>query len=330
MESERSSQRRRYLGMTLATPLLGSLTSALAQEWPSRPIKLILPSGAGGGADVFGRPLAQYMGNELKTTVVVENRPGANGILAHEAVVKQPADGYSLLITYTAAMIGNKLMQPKMSHDPLADFVPIGRIGGEGGNTLIVNPDLPVRNVKELVEYAKSKGGISYASWGIASGGHLVMEMIKKRTGLLATHVPYKTVAQIPPDVISGVVPVAWIDSATPAPIVKSGRVRAIAVAAQKRFPQFPNVATLTEQGIQYDVQTWYGLFAPTGLPPAIIARLNTVLNRWLTLPETVQYFEQKQNAPAPIPTSPDEFAKSIQREVAGWKTLIAESGVTL
>lgn len=239
-----SSRTRRTLLGLAALPLAIGHGLASAQAWPNKGIKLVLPSGAGGGSDLFGRPLAEYMSQQLKVPVVVENRPGANGILAHETVVRQPADGYSLVISYPAAVIGNKLTQAKMSHDPLTDLQPIGRIGGGGGNTLIVNADVPVRNLKELVEWVRGKGGeVSYASWGIASGGHFIMEMLKHKLGMKLNHVPYKTVAQIPPDIISGVVPMAWIDSATPVTHVKAGRVRPIAVAAQRRLPQFPDAA---------------------------------------------------------------------------------------
>ncbi len=325
-----SPARRGLLGLA-ALPLVLGHSMASAQAWPNKAIKLVLPSGAGGDSDLFGRPLAEYMSQQLKVPVVVENRPGANGILAHETVVRQPPDGYSLVISYSAAMIGNKLMLPKMSHDPLVDLQPIGRIGGGGGNVLIVNADVPVRNIKELVDWVRAKGGeVSYASWGIASGGHLVMEMLKHRLGMKLNHVPYKTVAQIPPDIISGVVPIAWIDSATPVTHVKSGRVRAIATAAQRRLPQFPDVATLGEQGIPFEVETWYGLFAPAGLPADVLARLNAVLNQWIKLPETVAFFEQKQNSPAPIPLSPDQFVQVLQRDVAAWKRLIADSKVVL
>ena len=322
-------RRRRLLGAMAAAPLALQAGHARAEQWPARQIRLVLPSGAGGGSDIFGRPMAQFFSSELKVPVVVENKPGANGILAHEAVVRQPADGYSLVISYSAALIVNKLMNRKMSHDPVADLQPIGRIGGGGGNALIVHPSVPAKNLAELVAYAKAKRDLSYASWGIGSGGHLFMEMIKKHTGMPINHVPYKTVAQIPPDLITGVVPVAWIDSATPVALVRSGKARVIATASQERLPQFPDTPTLGEQGIAFKVQSWYGLFAPRGLPPEVLARLNAVLNKWLTLPETIAYFKDKQNAPAPVPTTPDEYAKVIAADVEGWRQLIADGGAS-
>ena len=325
-----SGCRRLLLRAITGAPFAAPIGSARAQAWPAKPIRIVSTSAPGGGSDVFSRPMAEFFSRELGVSCIVENRPGANGIVGHEAVVRQPPDGYTLLISYPAAVIANKLMLPKMSHDPLADFAPIGRIGGGGGNVLVVNLELPVRNLKELVEYSKTRGGtLTYASWGIASGGHLIMEMIKSRTGLQATHVPYKAGAQIPPDVISGVVPVAWIDSGSVTPHVRSGKLRAIAVAAQRHLPQIPEADTLGEQGIAWEVQTWYGLFAPKGTPAPVVARLNQVLNRWLVLPETAAFFEQKQNTPAPVPTTPEEFAAVLQSDLSAWKRLLAEARVT-
>lgn len=321
--------RRNFLKIAALSPFAN--IPAFAQSWPAKPIRLVLPSGAGGGSDIFGRPMAEFMSKELKQQVVVDNKPGANGIVAHEAVVRQPPDGYNVLISFSAAIIANKLMQPKMSHDPLKDFTPVAQIGGGGGNVLIVNPDLPVRNLKDLVKYAKDQAGkATYGSWGIASGGHLVMEMLKTRTGMDIAHVPYKTVAQIPPDVVSGVLPVSWIDSATPVPLIKSGRVRAIAVAAPSRLPQIPEVQTLREQGIDYDIAPVYGMYVPAGTPKPIIDSLNAAVNKWLSLPETITYFEQRQNAPKPEIMSADEFARKQERDVGLWRKLIDDSKVKL
>ena len=323
-------RRRAILKAALAAPLAGLAVSGRAQAWPSRDIKLVLPSGAGGGADIFGRPLAEFLGKNLGVPVVVENRPGANGIVAHEAVLRAPADGYSLLISFSAAYLVNRLLMAKVSHDPLNDFAPVGRIGGGGGNVLIVHPSVPAQNLRELIAYAAGQAGkMSYGSWGIGSGGHLVMEMIKARTGMKAEHIPYKTVAQIAPAVVAGDVPAAWIDAATPVALVRAGRIRAIATSSQTRLPQFPEVTTLTEQGVPFDVTSWYGMFVLKGTPAPIIARLNTLLNQWLLQPDTVAFFEQKQNAPAPMPTTPAEFARVLQSDADGWKKLIDDAKLT-
>jgi len=330
---DRGADAARAPRRTALTALAG-LAAALAapaargQAWPAgKQIRLVLPSGAGGGADVFARPMAEWMSKELGATVVVDNKPGATGLIATEQVARQPPDGYTLLISFTAATVANKLVMVKPSVDPLG-LTPIGRISGGGGNMIIVNPELPVRNVKELVDYAKGKPGLSYASWGIGSGGHLVMEWIKQQTGMEITHVPYKTVAQIPPDVISGVIPVAFIDSASPMVHIRSGRVRPIAAASQTRLPQIKDIPTLPEQGIPLEAQSWYGMFGPPGMPSELVDRINVLLNRWLLLPDTIAFFEQKQNGPAPVPTTPAEFQKVIDGDLVAWKKLMDAAGI--
>ncbi len=326
--------RRTFLKAAMAVSVSTlCMAGAIAQPaWPAgKPIRMVIPSGPGGGTDIFSRPLADFLSKELKQQVVVENRPGANGIVAHEAVVRQPADGYTVLISFSAAMIANKLMQPKMSHDPLKDFKPVALIGGGGGNLIIVNPELPVRNVKDLIAYVKSKkGDVSYASWGIASGGHLVMEMLKTRIGMDMAHVPYKTTAQISPDLVSGVIGIGTIDSASALPFIKSGRIRAIATLGESRLPQTADVPTLKEQGVDFNLSPVFGLYVPTETPKNIVDTLNALTNKWLALPETIHYFEQRQNAPKPEIMSVDAFAAKQERDVALWRKLIEDSKVVL
>jgi tripartite-type tricarboxylate transporter receptor subunit TctC len=310
--------------------LAGAVSPAAAQAaWPNRPIKLVLPSGPGGGADIFGRPLAEYMAKELGQPVVVDNRPGANGVLAHEAVVRQPGDGYNLLISYAAGILGNKAMGKNLSHDPIADLKPIGIISGEGGNLLVVTPTLPVHNLKELMAAAKaSNGGLNYGSWGIGSGGHLVMEAMALQAGVRMNHVPYKTVAAIPNDMLSGVLQVSTIDSGTPVALIKAGRLRAIAALSGQRLPQLPDVPTIGEQGFAVDMTPWYGLFGPSSMPADLVNRLNALLNKWLQLPEVKTLFADKQNSPAPITKSPEAFAAQIQSELVLWRRLVADAKV--
>ena len=308
----------------------GAVLPAAAQAtWPNRPIKLVLPSGPGGGADIFGRPLAEFMAKELGQPVVVDNRPGANGVLAHEAVVRQPGDGYNLLISYAAAVMGNKAMNKPLSHDPITDLKPIGIISGEGGNLLVVNAAFPVNNLKELLALAKStSGGLNYGSWGIGSGGHLVMEAIALQAGVRMNHVPYKTVAAIPGDMLSGVLQVSTIDSGTPVALIKAGKLRAIAALSGHRLPQLPDVATMGEQGFPVDMTPWYGLFGPASLPADLVMRLNALLNKWLQLPEVKTLFAEKQNSPAPITKTPEAFAAQIQSELVLWRKMVADAKV--
>ncbi len=317
---------RRHL-LQAGSALVGALALGATHgqaAWPVKPIRLVLPSGAGGGADIFARPLAEWLGKELGQTVLVDNKPGANGVIAHEQVVRQPGDGYNLVISYAAAILGNKAMNAKIPHDTIADLKPIGLIGGDGGNLLVVNAALPVSNLKDLIAYAKSQsGGINYGSWGIGSGGHLVMETLKDQVGITLNHVPYKTVAAIAPDVVSGVLNVSTIDAGTPVQLIRAGRIRAIAALSPKRLPQLPDVPTLGEQGYPVGFVPWYGLFGPTSMPNELVVRINGLLNRWLVLPETVAMFEQKQNTPAPTAKSPEAFAAQIQAELPVWRKMM-------
>lgn len=333
MTRSQSTTRRQALqalSLLAGGGLGGAVLPAAAQAaWPTRPIKLVLPSGPGGGADIFGRPLAEYLAKELGQPVVVDNRPGANGALAHDAVVRQPGDGYNLLISYAAAVMGNKAMNKPMSHDPIADLKPIGIISGEGGNLLVVNPAFPVNNLKELLAVARSSNGaLNYGSWGIGSGGHLVMEAIALQAGVRMNHVPYKTVAAIPNDLLSGVLQVSTIDAGTPVALIKAGKLRAIAALSGHRLPQLPDVATIGEQGFPFDMTPWYGLFGPSSMPADLVMRLNALLNTWLQLPDVKTLFAEKQNSPAPITKTPEAFAAQIQRELVLWRKMVADAKV--
>ncbi|MCX7228446.1 MAG: tripartite tricarboxylate transporter substrate binding protein [Burkholderiales bacterium] len=321
--------RRTLLKAAGAAATLAAAGAARAQAWPAgKPIRIVLPSGAGGGADIFGRFMAEWLSKELGTSVIVDNKPGANGLLATQEVARAAPDGFTLLVSFTAATVANKLLMLKPPVDPLNDIVPIARIGGGGGNMVVVNPTLPVKNMRELVEYARTRNDLSYASWGIGSGGHLVMESIKAQSGMKLVHVPYKTVAQIPPDVISGVMPIATIDAASPLPHLRSGRMRAIGTLSGERLPQLKDTPTVIEQGFKLDAFPWYGLFGPKALPREIVDRMNATLNRWMVLPEVAEFFDQKQNGPAPKPLSVAEFEKLIQSDLVSWKQLIDVAGV--
>lgn len=326
-----SPSRRALLQAASAAALGAAAGNASAQAaWPQpgKPIRLVIPSGAGGGADFFTRQCAEWLSKEVGAQVIVDNRPGATGMLATQEVARAAPDGHTLLVSFTAATVANKLLMLKPAVDPLDSITPIARLGGRGGNMLVVNPQLPVKTLKELIEYSKTRKDLSYASWGIGSGGHLVMEWLKGVTGMQIVHVPYKTVAQIPPDVISGVMPVATIDSATPVPHIKSGRIRGVVALSNDRPPQVPEMPSLAESGFKLDAIPWYGFFGPKGMPRDLVERLNGLFNRWMVLPDVVAFFEQKQNSHAPVPISVSEFEKVIQADLVSWKKLIDAAGV--
>jgi tripartite-type tricarboxylate transporter receptor subunit TctC len=322
--------RRQVLGTLAAASMVGASGATQAQAaWPAgKPIRIVLPSGAGGGADVFGRVMAEFMSKELKTQVIIDNKPGANGLLALETVVRQPPDGYTLVVSFTASVIGNKLLLTKRSLDPIDDFTHIAKVGGEGGNMLIVNPELPVKNIRDLIELTKTRKDMSYASWGIGSGGHLFMEAIKATTGMQINHVPYKTTAQISPDVISNVIPVAWIDTASPMPHIKSGRVRAIATSGTSALPQTPEALPVSQQGVPLTQQPYYTLHGPKGMPEAIVQRILEVVNKWSALPETATFYRERLNQPPPSQTSPELLMKQLQSDLVTWGKMYDLAGI--
>jgi len=331
-DSERPDlARRRVLTRTVGLLATGLPIAVQAQsDWPAGgTVKLVIPSGAGGGSDIFSRAMAEFFSSELKTRVLVDNKPGATGMVAGEIVARAPADGLTLLVSFSAAIVGNHLMMKPRSFEPLQDLTPIGRVGVTG-NVLLVHPEVPARSVKELVEHSRGRGGeLNYASWGVASGGHLAMESMKRQTGLRANHVPYKTVSQIPTDLIAGVVPVAWVDAATAVPHVRSGRVRALAVTSAQRMPLFAEVPSLADQGIRYDAHPVYGLFGPRGMSAATVNKINALLNQWISRPETIEFMAQRQNMPRSEPMSPEQYARSLQDELRAWTVLIQEAGFT-
>lgn len=310
----------------IATAMMAAAPAAA--QFPTKPLRMVVPFPAGGATDTIARVIASPLSQVLGQQVIVDNKPGANGLLATQEVARAAPTGHTLLVSFTAATVANKLLMLKPPVDPLNDIVPIARLTGGGGNLVVVNPSLPVKNMRELIDYAKTHKDLSYASWGIGSGGHLAMESIKLQSGMQITHVPYKTVSQIPPDVISGVIPVATIDSATPVPHLKSGRLRAIATLSRTKLPLLPEVTSVVEQGFQLDAYPWYGFFGPKGMPRDLVERLNELLNRWMVTPEVATFFEQRQNQAAPKPATVAEFERLIQTDLVSWKKLIDQAGV--
>ena len=328
MSNAQPSRRQVLKVLGAATALAPLAGPAGAQAgFANRPVRIVLPSGAGGGSDIFARPFGEWLSREIGQPVIIDNKPGALGVLAHEAVVRQPADGHVLLISFAAGVLGNKVLNTKMAHDPLVDLKPIGLIGGDGGNLLVALPDFPANNLADVVALAKAQpGAVAYGSWGVGSGGHLVMEAISAKAGVKLNHVPYKTVSAIPTDMLAGVLKLSTIDAATPVPLIKSGKLKSLAALSVKRLPLLPDVPTQGEQGFPLEAPPWYGLFGPAGMSPDLVRRLNALLNRWLALPETVALFADKQNTPAPILKTPEEFAAQLQRELPVWRRMVADA----
>ena len=307
----------------LAAPGAG----ALAQAYPVKPIRLVLPYPPGGGSDTIGRPLAQKMGEGLGQQVVVENRGGAGGNIGMEAVARSAPDGYTLVFALTAQLAINPGLYPKLPYDPVRDYAPITLLGA-GGYILVVHPSLPVKSVKELVALARARPGqIAYSSSGNGSGGHLAVELFNSMAGIRMLHVPYKGGGPALMDMIAGQVQLLFATQLASWPHVQSGRIRALAVSTAKRPASLPDLPTVAEAGIPgYDSGVWYGVLAPAGTPREIVMRLNRETARVLALPDYRSLLVN--NTIEPIGSSPEDFASTIKSEIVKWARVIKDANV--
>ena len=318
---------------TACALLLGAaftVAPALAQDaYPSKPITLVVPAPPGGGSDIVARLLGERLGKALGKQVLVENRPGANGMLGTDMVARAAPDGYTLLFTYAAAQVVNPSLYKKVPYDAQKAFAPVAQIG-RGGNVLLVRADLPVKTLKEFVAYVKERPGkLSYCSWGNGSGGHLTMESLIKQGGLEMTHVPYKGAAACTTDIIGGQVQVGFGDVSSNIPHIKGGKLRALAVSGPTRVPMLPDVPTMNEAGYPFTTYAWYGVFAPAGTPPAIVKRLNTEINTMLGDPAMRQRLAELNLTDLPI-TTPEQFGETVRNDMAAWGKLVRELNITL
>lgn len=300
-----------------------------ADSYPDKTVTLVVPTAAAGGTDTIARLFADVLGKAMKQSFIVDNRPGANGILGSEVVARAAPDGYRLLFTYTAAMAINPSVYKKLSYDPVKDFAPIAQIG-RAGNLLLVGKDLPVNTLKELVAHVKANPDkLSYCSWGNGSGGHLTMENLKKQTGMVMTHVPYKGSSPCVQDLIGGQVGVAFADISSTVELVRSGRVKALGYSGPSRLPMLPDVPTLNEAGYPFRNYTWYGVFAPAKTPPAIVAKLNAAINQALKDPDVVKRLREFNITDLPQNT-PAQFAATLNQDLRDWSTLVKGIGLSL
>lgn len=300
-----------------------------ATGYPSRPVTLVVPTAAGGGTDTMARVFADQLGKALGQSFVVDNRPGANGLLGAENVLNGPADGSRLLFSYTAAMVVNPILLKTPPFDPVKDFAPIAQIG-RGGNLFLVRKDLPVSTIQEFVAYAKARPGqLNYCSWGAGSGGHLAMEILMQQAGIKLTHIPYKGSAPCVQDLIGGQVDAAWSDVSSVTPFVQAGRAKALVSSTPSRLPQLPGVPTLNEAGYKFDAYAWYGLFAPAKTPPAIVAKLGDAMQAILKDPAVIQRMKELNFTDVPVLT-PDQFKAQVAKDYRSWRELIQSIGLTL
>lgn len=301
---------------------------AVAQDWPDKPIHMIVPFPPGGSADTLARLLDDKISADLKQPIVVDNRPGAGGNIGTEAAAKSPPDGYTFMMT-PSSIASQPSLYSKLTWDPVRDFAPVGLIATTP-NILVVNTAVPVHSVKELIALAKAEPGrLSYASGGVGATNHLAGELFKRMTGTQIVHVPYRGNPLAVIDVMNGQVTMMFDFMITSLPHVKAGQLRALAVTGPKRSPQVPDLPTVSEAGVPgYEASTWFVVMAPTGTAPAIIAKFNHELNAALKLPDVRKRLDAL--GAEPLGGTPDDAAKLLKSEITKWADVIKAAHIQI
>ncbi len=293
-----------------------TLAADSAKDYPSRPVRLIVPFPPGGSNDILGRFMAAKLTERIGQQVIVDNRPGADGIIGTDLAARATPDGYTLLIVSTSYTM-NPGIHKKMPFDPVQDLTPISMIG-TGSNAIVVNPNFPVKTVKELIAAAKAKPGqINYASSGIGGFNHFGGELFKTAAGIDMTHVPYKGGGPAMVDIIAGHVPVLFSTVTQVLPHQRSGKLRVIATGGPKRSPALPDVPTVMESGVNYEVTIWWGVLGPKSLPSALTDELNATIAKILTEPDTRKRLSAE--AAEPLLVTPAEFGQIIRKDIIKW-----------
>jgi tripartite-type tricarboxylate transporter receptor subunit TctC len=313
--------RRALAGLGLVAALLP--LHAFAQAWPSKPVRWVVAYPAGGGSDFLARQLSPQLAKQLGQSIVIDNRPGAAGIIGTDNAAKSPPDGYTIVTGDNGAMVFHEAMYKKIPYSP-GDLAPVGFMA-RFPLILAVNPNAGFASGQQLLEdIKKNPGKFSYASPGIGSPHHLAMELLKDRTKAFVVHVPYRGTAMAVQDVIAGQVPMMVLDTAAGLPQIRSGKVKALAVMSKKRIPSLPDVPTLDELGVKdFEVTAWQGLFVPKGTPADIVTRLSVEMNKAIATPEVKAKLEEF--GLEVTPSDGPALAAFIQKETTFWHALIKE-----
>jgi tripartite-type tricarboxylate transporter receptor subunit TctC len=319
------TMRNALAGLVLA--LIAGVVAA--QPWPSKPIKWVVPFAPGGTTDILARTIGEKLSVALGQPIIVENKPGAGGGVGAEQVAKSPPDGYTIMGGTISTHAINASLYKNLPYDPVRDFAPITLIV-RLPNMLVVNPDVPAKDVRELIALLKANPGkYSFASSGNGTSQHLSGELFKVMTGVEMQHVPYRGSPPALADVVGGQVTMTFDNITTAWPLVKGGKLRALAVTTAKRSPIAPDVPTLAESGLAgYEIGSWQGVFAPAGVPAEIVKRFNAEIVRIINAPDVRQKLVDMGAEPAP--NTPEEFAAMVKAEVAKWADVVRKSGATV
>ena len=297
-----------------------------AQDYPARPIKLVVPIGAGGGTDILARHMAQKMGERVKQGVVVENRPGAGSIVGTEYVAKAPADGYTLLMGGIFNMVMNKALVKNLPYEPLRDFVPIGYLSAYPF-VLVARADLPASNLRELIAYAKERPGkLTYGSAGLGTLQHVWGTILLKSLGLDLVHVPFKSAPAVHQEMLAGRVDLMMDNLSAVKHHVQAGRLKGYAVSSAARSRELENVPTLRESGVDFVGESWFAMFAPAATPQPVVSLLRNTVAEILRDPDFSSRVEKDGGRVLAI--APAEQAKFLQDEIERWGTAVTRYGV--
>jgi len=310
----------------IAAGILISAAGAHAQTWPAKPVRLILPAPAGSAPDFLSRTVAPKLTEIWSQPVVIENIVGASGHIGTERVAKSPPDGYTILFNTIGPIAVNISLFDKLPFDPVKDFTPITMVALTP-NIVCLHPSLPAKNVKEFIALARRNSGkLTFGSGGPGTTQHLSGELFNVLTGAKMMHVPYKSTAQMTIDAIGGQIDMIPHNAPVVLPHVRSGKLRGIAVTSAKRLPSVPDLPTMIEAGLPgFEVTAWFGLMAPAGTPPAVVAKIHTDTVRVINMPDVRERFVSQ--AAEPGGNKPEEFAAFIQSEIAKWAKVIKASG---
>jgi tripartite-type tricarboxylate transporter receptor subunit TctC len=306
---------------------IATMPSAWAQSWPTKPIKLVAPSTPGDAPDVIARMVAEKLSTALGQQVVVENKPGAGGVVGSEAVAKAAPDGYTLIMGNAGSHGINAAVYSRLPYDIQRDFVPVSQVA-VAPNVMVINPAVPANTVAEFIAYAKTQPGkLSYASGGNGSSAHMSMELFKSMAGVDLQHIPYKGSSPALTDLVAGQV-VVFIGNMPPTvPLVKAGKLRALAVTTKNRSALMPELPTISEAGLPgYETVAWFGVLAPANTPPDVVNRLSQEIARIAKSPEMRE--KLMAMGAEPVGSTPEEFKAVIDRDIAKWKPLAQKVGI--
>jgi tripartite-type tricarboxylate transporter receptor subunit TctC len=317
--------RRLIAGVLLSCVCAAHLANA--QTYPSKPVRIVVPFAPGSTIDIIGRIIAPKLTEALGQPVLVDNRPGAGGMVGMDSTAKAPPDGYTMVIGALGPLAMNPALYPKTPFDPVRDFAPVSLLA-TGPVVIAIHPSVPARSVKELVDLAKKNPGkLNFGSHGVGTSPHLTGELVKMLTGADIVHVPYKGNAEAITDLISGRVSIVFTGVPPVVPLAKAGRLRLIATTGRQRIPGLPDVPTIAEAGLPgAQVLIWYGLVAPAAAPKEVVARLNAELVRIMLLPDIRERFTQQGIDPET--STPEQFGRLIRDEYARWTKVIRASGI--